>query len=624
MRYVKKPVASGVTRFTKAPMSEVEFSRMKVAPDRYTTFNAGDIVPLYYAEVLPHDTFDISVDYVLRQLTLLKPAMGNLTFDIYAFWVSNQTVNESWKNVQGENTSGVWSAPEVELSPLLSNQYSNPTVRIPVGSLADYYGFPTQAPILASHLKQCNDLKFRGYVEIYNDYFRDQNYQAPKPYSRLNVYNGFLDSTGDTGTSLLGVYSGVNRGQFVGDSSDGSYPNGAILKAVMGEGYEGESANFKVPDKAITDYGLQPPFKANKFHDPFTSALPSPQKGQEVIFNLGSDVPVTTGNLSEYDTSTSYPLYFRGFGSSSTSYVNIANKYLKTSNGTSDFAYPVSAAGDTSSISGSTTVFPANLYAKLSEATQFSINDLRNAVATQQVYETLARGGTRYLEIIRSFFEIETETPFSNMPIQLGHVRNVLDAYQVAQTSGSVEGETPQGNLSAYGYTTKGGHLFHRTFLEHGYIHILGVVRQKNMYTTYLAPDNFRRSTLDFYLPQLANIGEQPIPLRTLNPFISGHDDAVIAYQEAWWEYRYEPDLASGYFRQGLEETLTGWTYGDPYDPNFTHVNGEWLKSNAQEVVDKTLTVTSELAHQFFGVFTFTVDKQRPMPIYSVPGLDTI
>lgn len=147
---------------------------------------------------------------------------------------------------------------------------------------------------------------------------------------------------------------------------------------------------------------------------------------------------------------------------------------------------------------------------------------------------------------------------------------------------------------------------------------------KKNLYTTYLAPDNFRKSTLDFYLPQLANIGEQPIALRTLNPFISDHDDGTLGFNEAWWEYRYSPDLASGYFRQGLSQTLTGWTYGDPFDPNFTHVNGEWLKSNAQEVVDKTLAVTSDIASQFFGVFTFTIDKQRPMPVYSIPGLDTI
>lgn len=217
------------------------------------------------------------------------------------------------------------------------------------------------------------------------------------------------------------------------------------------------------------------------------------------------------------------------------------------------------------------------------------------------------------------------------MPIQLGHIRDVLDMYQVAQTSGSQVGETPQGNLSAYGYTTKGGKLFHRTFLEHGYVHIFAVVRQKNLYSTYLAPDNFRKSTLDFYLPQLANIGEQPIPLRTLNPFIENQDDTVFGYQEPWWEYRYEPDLTSGYMRKGLPDSLVGWTYADEYDPSFTHVNGEWLKSNAREVVDKTLALTSmnDVGEdtgfsQFFGLFQFNIDKQRPMPIYSMPGLDTL
>ena len=71
-RFKQKAVTSGVTRFTKAPMSDVEFSRMKTVTEWQVPFNGGDIVPVYYAEVLPHDTFDVSVEYVMRLLRIMK------------------------------------------------------------------------------------------------------------------------------------------------------------------------------------------------------------------------------------------------------------------------------------------------------------------------------------------------------------------------------------------------------------------------------------------------------------------------------------------------------------------------------------------------------------------------
>ena len=199
--YNQSPRVGEATRFAKSPMADVEFSRMTATPTWSLPFNAGDIVPIYYCEVLPHDTINIDLDFVIRQSTLLRPTMGQMQVDIHAFWVPNRIINESWKNVQGENTSGFWTAPEVELAPLhragvLADGITQP-VQIPVGSVADYYGFPTQMPIPGSILEQCNDLKFRGYLDIYNNYFRDQNYQPPIPFSKLNIYNGFLESVGE-------------------------------------------------------------------------------------------------------------------------------------------------------------------------------------------------------------------------------------------------------------------------------------------------------------------------------------------------------------------------------------------------------------------------------------------
>lgn len=296
-RYVQQPHVGQATRFSKSPMADVEFSRLIATPTWLLPFNAGDIVPVYYAEVLPHDTFSIDLDFVIRQTTVLRPTMGNMQVDFFAFFVPNRIVNDSWKNVMGENTSGFWTAPEVDLAPLYSG--SSRDVQIPIGSVADYYGFPTQLPIKAEVLEECNDLKFRGYIECFNHYFRDQNYQPPIPYSKLNVYEGFLAEKG-TLTSLGGEGSS-SVGIWRGKASDGSFPDGALLKSVYGEGVSTENEIFPSGDydpliayPRLTSWSaLDKPLKANKLHDAFTSALPSPQKGVDVVFGIGGNADVS-------------------------------------------------------------------------------------------------------------------------------------------------------------------------------------------------------------------------------------------------------------------------------------------------------------------------------------------
>ena len=127
----KQPSLSSAVRFQRAPLADLEMSKMRVNPRAVTTYNAGDIVPVYYEEVLPHSTFSVKVDFINRLLSaMIKPTMGAMQIDIFAFFVPNRIINDSWKNVQGENTSGFWSAPEVELAPLVSLDY-NEDIQIP-------------------------------------------------------------------------------------------------------------------------------------------------------------------------------------------------------------------------------------------------------------------------------------------------------------------------------------------------------------------------------------------------------------------------------------------------------------------------------------------------------------
>lgn len=616
-RYNQGASIADVTRFAAAPGSDVQFSKMISNPRVWTTLNAGDIVPIYCAEVLPRDSFSVDVDAVIRQTTLLTPTMDNMEVDIYAFFVPNRVVNCSWPNVMGENSSGTWTAPDVALAPLLSDDYSGDTLTIPVGSVADYYGFPTQAPIRAEHLKLCNDLKFRGYLEIYNQFFRDQNYQPPIPYSKLNVYEGFFSSKTYVGltreTGLLDIPASDH-------ASDGGFGAGSVLKEVYGEG-PATRANHTVIASRSHWSALGKPLKANKLHDYFTSVLPTPQKGRDVVFSIGDSAPLKTGDDYAVRGSDNVIRFgATGLGNETSGRVLL---YLSDSAKAANRNFTAATANTADTPTEGYSVSNTNLYADLSQAGGLSINDVRLGFAMQQTFEHLGRSGSRYREFVWSFFGLETEDPYKDIPEYLGHVRRSLDIYQTAQTAPSAEGSTPQGNLAAFGYTSTSGELFHKTFLEHGYVHILAVVRHRNVYSSYLARDNFRRSMFDFYVPELANISEQPVYTREINPFVNT-DDGVFGYQEAWAEYRFDPDRVSGYMRPGVSESLGIWNYADNLDSGLEIADGDFITSNSEEVLNRTLSVTSEKAPQFKAQFGFRVTKERPMPTYSVPGLNIV
>lgn len=618
---------SSKSRFAAAAFAVPERSLVYSSPVVRTTFNAGDIVPIYYREVLPSQSDKISLHSIIRQTTLLTPTMGKMRATIAAFFVPNRIVNRSWKEVQGENSQSRWAADGIELAPLVNSTYGD--VSVPVGSVADYYCFPTQRPIPKSSLALCNDLKFRGYVMIYNEFFRDQNYEPPVPISYLNVYQGFFDSSSHI--PLDGIYSraGVN---IEGSSGNGDYGKNAIHKELYGNGGN-YGNNYIIPGASrsapvgsgIPDhfYALGKPYKANKLHDYFTSVLPSPQKGPRIMAaatgTVSNFVPVQT--VGTENTTPSPALRFRLAGSGSPIASNLVAAFSSNTGALSTFA--AAPSGDFSG------VYPTNLAVSpgaVIDGLGLSVDDIRMSAAIQQYYEVLARGGSRYHEIMETLFGLQVVNPFKDIPTCLAKVDFDLDLYQTAQTAPSQDGSTPQGNLAAFGYTNNERFLFETDYYEHGYLHIFCIVRHENVYSYGLPRDNFRRQSLDFYVPPLANISEQPVYTYQVNAFTPDASN-IFGYQEAWAEYRYDPDVVTGYMRPDLPEgeaSLAVWNYSDPVDSSVISADYAWLKSNSQSVLDRTLAITSSQAPQFRAEFQFNSDRYLPLPVYSVPGLDVI
>lgn len=563
------------SRFAQAPQVDIQRSTFDRSSGHKTTFNAGKLVPIYVDEVLPGDTFEMKTSAIIRGSTPIFPVMDNANLDIYFFFVPNRLVWDHWKEFNGENTTSKWeqtveySIPQ--MAPPLSTG-TTPTAGWEKGTLADYMGIPTKIGPGASQTNPqytVNHLPFRAYCLIWNEWFRDQNLQDP-----------VLIDKGDSQT------------------------NGRHLIP------EGNSITFE-NQAALQGANLLP---VNKYFDYFTGALPEPQKGPDVLLPLGNTAPVITMTTDITGITSSSPSLRFASNTPINSQANVVITPTGSGKGTLNHT-----TANQELLNGN--LIPANLYANLAEATSATINELRLAFQLQKLYERDARGGTRYIEIIKSHFGVTSPDARLQRPEYLGGERIPINIDQVIQTSGTMEGTTPQGNTGAYSLTGNQGSYFKHSFVEHGYLLGLACVRTEHTYQQGLEKIWNRKNRFDFYWPALANIGEQAILNKEIYlQSVKEVNEEAFGYQEAWAEYRYKPSRVSSAFRSNITSgSLDAWHYADYYEA-LPKLSAEWVQETYKNV-DRTLAVQSTLEDQYIADFWFKCKCTRPMPIYSIPGL---
>lgn len=540
------------TRFALNP-TNLDIARSTFRRDHSVklSFNVGDVVPFYVDEVLPGDTFQLKTSMVARLQTLLTPMMDNLYLDTYFYFVPNRIVWQHWRELMGENTQSAW---------IPTTEYSVPQVTAPsggwsIGSIADYMGIPTGVANLS-----VNALPFRAYALIMNEWFRDENLSDP-----LNI---------PVDDATLGGSNGTN---YITD----------VVKGGM-------------------------PFKAAKFHDYFTSALPAPQKGPDVTIPVsqGSNLPVVplVDKVSDSLLTQNYTAKFMSGSPTSPSGI------FFTPSGTQD-SVNVSTSG-----SGAQIPVINNLWAiddgSVSAAT---INQLRMAFQIQKLYEKDARGGTRYIEILKSHFGVTSPDARLQRPEYLGGNRIPVNINQVVQNSATQADGTPLGDTAAFSVTTDVHGDFIKSFVEHGFVIGVMVARYDHTYQQGLERFWSRRDRLDYYFPVFANIGEQPILNKEIYAQGTTQDDEVFGYQEAWADYRYKPSRVAGEMRSNAPTSLDVWHLADEYT-QLPKLSDAWIREDKTNV-DRVLAVTSSVSNQMFADLYVQCKATRPMPMYSIPGL---
>lgn len=576
------------SHFSELPSAQIQRSIFDRSCSYKTSFNAGRLIPFYVDEVLPGDTFDVTTAKVVRSQTLLTPLMDNMYLDTYYFFVPNRLCWEHWQEFCGENTKSAW-APKTE--------YAMPVITPPPGgfasgTIADYMGLPVGVEWNSTDDLAPMALPFRAYALICNDFFRDENLTDP-----LLIPTDDANQTGSNGDS------------YISDVANGGMP-----------------------------------FRVSKYHDLFSSCLPAPQKGQAVGIPItvpgfaGGTFPVVPTLEANNYPGEVVPINYKIGNAQATGipYTDILDGNLGSfysvrgvnSSQIGEARYEV--GGVTSYGTYSTEyyrpVVPTNLHAIIppqdgvsAEGTEvsFSVNELRLAFAYQRYLEALARGGSRYTEILLGLFGVRSPDARLQRPEYLGGNRIPVSVSEVTNSAQSEQDFL--GDLGAKSSTSDVNHDFTKSFTEHGWVIGVCCVRYDHSYSQGMQRFWTRKTFTDYYNPKFAHLGEVPVYQAEIYANGNFTKERIFGYQEIWADYRYKPNMVTGEMRPGVKNTLAHWNLSDYYMEAPTLSDG-WIREDVSNV-DRALAVTSAVSNQFWADIYVQNKCTRCMPMYSVPGL---
>lgn len=541
---------------------EMKASRTRFNRDQtiLTTFDSGKLIPFYVDEVLPGDTFSVDTAAIIRMSTPKYPVMDDAFIDFYYFYCPNRILWDNFKHFMGEIEATPWMPSKEYTVPQIKIKGTDAAPKPNERSILDYMGVPTKIKKEFS----INALPIRAYVKIWNEFFRDEN----------------VDNTAVLKTDDANVDYEFGKEDWVQEAENNAYKGGNLLPV-------------------------------NKFHDYFTSCLPYPQRGPAVPVPMTGNAPVRLGDpFGTYlDYKGQVEMVLSEKAEQNVPGTVIYGNFTGKPNEKKQMSF--SGVEKTSGELGA----GGWMYTDLSAVSSTTINDLRKAVAVQQYYEALARGGSRYREQVQALWNVVISDKTVQVPEYLGGGRYHVNINQIVQTAAN--DMSPLGETGAMSVTPVNESSFTKSFEEHGFVIGVCCVRHNRSYQQGLERFWSRSDRLDYYVPQFANLGEQPVKKKEIMLTGTATDEETFGYQEAWADYRMKPNRVSGLMRSNATGTLDFWHYADNYKTVPT-LSQDWMEEGKTEIA-RTLIVQDE--PQFFGAIRIANKTTRRMPLYSVPGL---
>lgn len=571
---------------------------------------SGQIGKLHVVDRYPvtaGDRFDSNISFLMRFAPLSSPAMVRFNVHFHAFYVpyriiTSRTSTESqWERhflSLSKGKEDVPVLPTLRGSKFVDdswlNDYGDFGVREyirpdqwSIGSLADDLGLRVESyDTLESYLGQgisftvpsISLLPFLGYQKIYQDFYRRDQIEREMALP-LNLEYLYV--------------SDLSLGGYVQDES-------ATTKGGLTKDPWIPSTLFDIKTR-------------NYERDYFTSALPEPQFGDDVVVGDG-EVRVTAG--------AGATLFTDDFGLIIKSSSVVGNSFGSVGGRLGDIDNLVVGSFNflDSSVPGRIGI--SALEGVSSNA--FTINELRLAMQLQGVREKINRGGTRYLEMMHSIYGVTVPDARLQRAQFLGGASFPVTIGEVVQTSESKT--TPQGTITGKALSAGGNKLFRNKFefTEAGQVYIIMSVTPRTSYMGGTPRDFYFQYPEDWYIPDFDHLGEEYILKGELySPYFTSNIENIssmvrseFGYTPRYSFYKQGHSIATGVFREQNDNWSVTREFNVEPSLNVSFIKAE--KDDFDRIFEfKNLDNTPN--EHFYCQIVHNLYGKRPMSKYSTP-----
>lgn len=596
--------------FNSVPITKPKRNLFNLSFSNRFSCKLGQLVPILCKPVVPGDTFKVSTEIFIRTAPLVSPMFQEMKVYVHFFYVPNRLIMDKWEQFISPHATLQEPNPTELILPHINMQPGKDTSRddllpdrlFATGELLDFLGYnPTD------HVKKVSLLPVNAYNLVYQQYYRDQN---------------------------LGKASTIDDPVILNEAR--YYPvdwtdEGTNYTNLTGEPFENY---FKLRQKAWKK-------------DYFTSALPFTQRGADVRIPLYGNGDISTKDDGTWDIAsntqvvlpTSSPdngSYFLGLKNEGIGNPINAQKYTYSGSlsfdGTPKEAllqidnYLTNTSGPHGTTeSPSLSNIAKHLTLDLEQVNAATINEFRRALALQKYFETSARVGGRYKEFVLGHFGVNVPDGRLQRAEYLGGGMQVLNIGEVVQTSSTISTEQntyPLGQMAGRGIAYGNQNKFRHTFVEHGYVLGIMSIQPDAAYYQGLQKDLQKLDRLDFYTPEFAQIGEQPIAVSELylKGLTESEMDETFGYTPRYAEYKFSLNEIHGEFKTSLDT----WHMARKFDAKPT-LSKEFIEINEYEDgLNRVFAVQGSAEKPIEHFYCFVknnIKALRPMPVYGVPSL---